>query len=339
VIGNYGQQENQLLINSGNGTFSETIPVTLPGGSTMEPDSMVLGDINGDGLLDVVIGNFNQPNQVLINFGNGTFSETIPVTLPGGSSIRTRSIALGDVNGDGLLDIVIGNGGQDNQVLYYTACQNGGARLHPKSWCFKCPSTMGQELNSPFCQECMPDFTSGRGERCDIPCTLGERKFGQDICMKCANGTFYDNSFERAVKNQQTLNRDRCVDCPIGTYANNDITAVNKCLSCNPGFYQPNATASQCMQCLPGTYQPEFGKDSCLKCPTGGYCSNQSSLNGGFTPCLPGTYNDLEGKYESAACQSCPIGTYSIKVEASNASDCFACGPGSYSNETGKCTI
>jgi hypothetical protein len=32
--------------------------------------------------------------------------------------------------------------------------------------------------------------------------------------MKCANGTFYDNSFLRLVENSETWDSDRCgVDC------------------------------------------------------------------------------------------------------------------------------
>ena len=114
----------------------------LDGGSEEDTRSIALGDVNGDVILDVVVGNpFNQPNQLLINSGDGTFSNTTAVSLTGGS-LDTTSIVLGDVNGDGVLDFVVGNYVEENQVLHYSVCQSGGARLYAKSWCFKCSSFM-----------------------------------------------------------------------------------------------------------------------------------------------------------------------------------------------------
>jgi hypothetical protein len=116
IIGTW-DQKNVLLINAGDGTFDKKNVVDLPGGA-WATTSIALGDINNDGILDIIIGNLGQKNQLLINAGDGrTFDEnTTVVDLPGGT-LYTRSVAVADINNDGMLDIIIGNSGQKNQLL------------------------------------------------------------------------------------------------------------------------------------------------------------------------------------------------------------------------------
>ncbi len=66
---------------------------------------MTLGDVDGDGDLDLVTGNSNAPNRIYINNGAGNFT--------GGQALganNTFSVTLGDVDGDGDLDLLAGNG-------------------------------------------------------------------------------------------------------------------------------------------------------------------------------------------------------------------------------------
>lgn len=84
----------RLLLNKQDGTFALTPTAIAP--SMGGP--LAIGDLNGDGNLDLVadIG-------VLLGNGDGTFTQDTSVTLPGG----TISIALADVNHDSFLDVVV----------------------------------------------------------------------------------------------------------------------------------------------------------------------------------------------------------------------------------------
>ena len=77
------------------------------------PFEIVLGDVNGDGRLDIVVSNQYIPN----NTSHGSVGVLLAQATPVGSfapavaysttgSGRTMGIALGDVNGDGRLDMV-----------------------------------------------------------------------------------------------------------------------------------------------------------------------------------------------------------------------------------------
>jgi hypothetical protein len=94
-----------VLLNNGDGTFQANLNYRAGIG----PASVAIGDLDGDGDLDLAVANYNfdYPNEcyvsVLLNNGDGTFQAAVKY----GAGIISRSVAIGDLDGDGALDLAL----------------------------------------------------------------------------------------------------------------------------------------------------------------------------------------------------------------------------------------
>jgi len=93
-----------VLLGNGDGSFQPGVKYTFT--SSNNPRSIVVGDFNGDGHPDLAVLDANAYGgvvQVLLNRGDGTFTAAPPSAL----SASASTVAVGDFNGDGKLDLAV----------------------------------------------------------------------------------------------------------------------------------------------------------------------------------------------------------------------------------------
>ncbi|QVM82397.1 FG-GAP repeat domain-containing protein [Novosphingobium decolorationis] len=112
---------HQLFLGGPGGTFTDASD-RLP--SHSEGNALAIGDVNGDGLPDIVIGNTNEKGAgsakdfLWLNDADnpGHFIDASVSHLPGNAQ-GTQGIVLADMNGDGALDIVTAQQDGPNRLL------------------------------------------------------------------------------------------------------------------------------------------------------------------------------------------------------------------------------
>lgn len=108
--------QNRLFLNQRNGTFKDVTSTNLPV-VVRSSYGLDIGDVDGDGDMDIVMGNTSVQNDLWLNNGRGVFSDVTSTNMPAGSQ-GAWDATLADVDGDKDLDVFFANSSNKIQQLY-----------------------------------------------------------------------------------------------------------------------------------------------------------------------------------------------------------------------------
>lgn len=117
----------EVLLGNGDGTFQQV--KSYPAGTN--PYVLAFGDFNRDGKVDLVVGTLNGVS-ILFGNGDGTFSAPTTIDIP--SATNPTSIAVADLRGIGIDDLILPGYGASGQVTYVLSGDGKGGFGAPVSY-------------------------------------------------------------------------------------------------------------------------------------------------------------------------------------------------------------
>jgi hypothetical protein len=106
-----GAKTDQLYRNNGDGTFTDVTTLAGVANSFGRGRSVNWVDFNNDGLLDLFLKNYQSPNVLYRNNGDGTFTDV--ASFAGLADAPGQVSSWTDYNNDGYMDVFIGSAGKD----------------------------------------------------------------------------------------------------------------------------------------------------------------------------------------------------------------------------------
>lgn len=103
---------NQLM-ESGSVTFVDMGVAAGVDATSQDSTGACAGDIDNDGDADLYVVATGEPNRLFENLGDGTFADITATAGVGGGGRHANSCSFGDIDNDGLLDVVVANSYDD----------------------------------------------------------------------------------------------------------------------------------------------------------------------------------------------------------------------------------
>src|SRR6266540_3859532 len=216
AVANYGHPLSgdgaiSVFLGNGDGTFSAATPYpTLAIGA----QSVAIGDLNGDGKLDLVVAYASSKYSVFLGIGNGSFNQQTPISLSGNKNLS--SVAIADLNGDGKLDLALANAGSDT-VSVFLGNGNGSFQAQIQYATGTNPDSVAiGDLNG----DGQPDLAIANYDSNTVSVLLGNVGGGFQAQTQYPTGT---NPSSVAIGD---LNGDGRLDLAVANFGSNNVTVL-----------------------------------------------------------------------------------------------------------------
>lgn len=204
-------EQSKLLIRTADGRLADETANRLPQRSSFT-HGLAVGDIDGDGDLDIYMGNINGGDvgpRFYINNGSGFFTEStgrLPADVEGRQKLF-HSAHLVDVNGDGRPDLILGaaDGVAANECLI-----NNGSGNFVRDPRFALPAKLfgvsastvwisSADLNGDGAMDLLLGTTGGFAQIADGRTIPGYGIAGLQVLLNRGDGTFYDATADSGI--------------------------------------------------------------------------------------------------------------------------------------------